>query len=477
MKKILLSAVVVMSLGVADGAVDTKKDSGDELAKKVDKLSKKVKSLNKKLNKVKAHDAYDNVKFSLDFRNTLDNIEYTYNDYTYKGEDLSGGSAKNDALLTSRLMLNMKSAPTKNLSFQGQIVAYSNWGAHLQYEDPSLKSWSGSSKSTDTIFRVRRAYFIYTNKLLDGKLPYSFSIGRRAASDGFLANHRDNLKDAGSPLAHITNMEVDAGMVKLDTDKYLTTGSFVKFIYGRAHAGGIESMYDSHGYKPYAQEDGDKNENVDFFVTLGSLYNDGQYNLMAQHAVILDTKGARTGTKVGADLPDDAGKNKSLDAGTAQLTALSLQVDGVGDEINDFLDDTILFASIAQTVYQPDSGKQLLGSDSDETGKSIWFGATIPDMITDGGRLGIEYNKGSKYWTPMTWAEDSAVGSKLAVRGEAIEAYWNFNLFGEKNLPSQIRYTHIQHDYTPNIRCTGWVKPQSVDIEADDIRLSVSYKY
>jgi hypothetical protein len=77
----------------------------------------------------------------------------------------------------------------------------------------------------------------------------------------------------------------------------------------------------------------------------------------------------------------------------------------------------------------------------------------------------------------MTWAEDSAIGSKLAVRGSAIEAYWNFNLMGEKNLPAQIRYTHAQHDYTPNIRCTGWVKPVDTDIEADDIRLSVSYRY
>ncbi len=58
----------------------------------------------------------------------------------------------------------------------------------------------------------------------------------------------------------------------------------------------------------------------------------------------------------------DGGLNKSLDAGTAQLTALSLQIDGIGDEISDFLDDTILFASVAQSLYQPDSGKELLGS-------------------------------------------------------------------------------------------------------------------
>ncbi|MCH9739784.1 MAG: DUF3373 domain-containing protein [Epsilonproteobacteria bacterium] len=496
MKKILLSTVAVATMGFAGSDValidstvsadysnseiealkarvvtleEAAKSGGDNK-----KLEKQIKNLTKKLNAVKAHDAHDNIKFSMDFRSTLDNIEYTYNDYSYKGEDWSGTKAKNDALFTSRVMLNMKSKPLgSNLSFQGQIAAYYIWGAHLFHdEDTPLKTWSASSKAGDTLFRVRRAYFVYS----DPDLPYAFSIGRRPSSDGFLANHRENNPRPASPLAHITNMEVDAAMVKLNGDD-LIPGSYVKFVYGRAHDGGIESVYDKAGYKPYAQEEGDVDENVDFFVTVASLYNDGQYNLMGQHAVIFDTKGARTGTPTGAALPDGSGSNKSLDAGTGHLTGLSLQVEGIGDEINDFLDDTVAFASVARTLYQPDDGHQLLGATDDRTGYSYWIGATIPDMITDAGRFGVEYNHGTQFWTPITWAEDTAIGSKLAVRGDAIEAYWNFNLFGEKHLPAQIRYTHVQHDYTPNVRCTGWVPPTKVDIEADDIRFAVSYKY
>ncbi len=507
MKKIILSTVVILTISMAGGeftsfeqsdatlseldslkaritalegmqgtqvaqSTQSKSTSDNaDLEKKIKKLTKKVKKLNKKLNEVKAHDAFDNIKFGMDFRNSVDNINYKYNDYKYKGNNWSGSEAKNDALFTSRLLLNMKSKPTPNLSFQGQLAAYYIWGAHLFTHDGPMKSWVGSSRASDTIFRVRRAYFVYN----DSNQPYAFSIGRRQASDGFLANHRENNPEPASPLAHITNMEVDAAMVKLKTGDYVP-GSFIKFVYGRAHAGGIESAYDAFGYKPFAHEDGDIEENVDFFVTVASLYNDGQYNLMGQHAMIFDTKGARTGTKVGAKLPNGA-KNLSLDAGTAHLTALSLQVDGVGEEINDFLDSTTLFASVARSLYDPDSGHQLLGSDKERRGYSYWVGATIPDMITDDGKFGIEYNYGTQFWTPMTWAEDTAIGSKLAVRGSAMEAYWNFNLMGEKNLPAQIRYTHAQHDYTPNIRCTGWVKPVDVDIESDDIRLSVSYRY
>ena len=293
MKKILLSTAVMATMAMAGGEFSSfensdttlseiealkarivtleneKSKGGDaDLAKKVKKLTKKIKKLDRTLKKVKAHDAYDNIKFSMDFRSTVDNINYKYNDYKYKKQDWSGTEAKNDSLFTSRVMLNMKSKPTPNLSFQGQLAAYYTWGAHLFTEDGPVKSWAGSSKSGDTIFRVRRAYFVYNNS----DDFYAFSIGRRPASDGFLVNHRENNPEPASPLAHITNMEVDAAMFKLNLEEYLLSGTYVKFVYGRAHAGGMETLYDRVGYKPYAQKDGDVNENVDFFVTVASVF-------------------------------------------------------------------------------------------------------------------------------------------------------------------------------------------------------------
>jgi hypothetical protein len=444
------------------------------------KLEKKIKKLQKTLSKVKQHDAYDNVKFNIEFRNSIDNINYKYHSYKTKDKagnvvDWAGQERSNDALLSSRLYLNMKAKPMEKLTFNGQLAMYGTWGGSHLSHDSSLKDWSESSKSTDTIFRLRQAYFSWKDTFGDDGLPYSFSIGRRWSADGMLGNYRENLVDPGSALAHITNMEVNGAMFKLETDKYLS-GSFLKFVAGRAHTGGIHTLNDVGGYQPYAQADEDYDENVDFLVFFANLYNDGQYLVKFENAFIPNTKGARTGTPIAGTLPDGH-KNKSLDAGSANLTALSMQSSGIGDEINDFLDETTAFASIAMTTYDPDSGKQLLGSTESETGYSYWVGLVIPDMITKSGKLGFEYNHGSQYWTPMTWAEDTAIGSKIAVRGSAYEAYWNFELFGAKNLSSQIRYTHLQHDYTPNIRCSGWVPSKPVDIEADDIRFFVKYSY
>jgi len=466
MKRTVLSLTATLCLAAINANAATNAELEAKLKaleEQIGELKNELKKNKKTLNVVKAHDAFDNIKWSIDFRNSVDFINYDYDNY----DALSGTSKSNDGLLTSRLYLNMKAQPMEKLTFNGQLAMYGIWGGELYAEDPALKGWSGSSKADDTLFRLRQAYFVWSDTLGEDGLPYNFSIGRRQSTDGFLANHRENKKDSGSPLAHITNMEVDGVMFKVDVDKYFTEGSYLKLVYGRAHSGGIETLYDSvGGYQPYAQADGDKNENVDYLVALGSLYNDGQYNLMFENATIFNTKGKNNSTL-----------ETAVDAGTANLTAFSLQVDGIGDGINDFLDNTTAFASIATTRYMPNSGHTLLGSPDDESGYSYWVGATFPDMITEKGKFGIEYNHGSKYWTPMTWAEDTAIGSKVAVRGDALEAYWNFNLFDVENLTSQIRYTYLMHDYTPSVRCSGWVKPEEVDIKASDLRFFIQYSY
>jgi hypothetical protein len=362
----------------------------------------------------------------------------------------------------------MMAAPHPKLSFKGKFGYYKTWGGN-KISDPSLKEWQEVSKPIDSEFKIKEAYFVYADNY-EGT-PLAFSFGRRPSSDGFLANHRENNTNPGSPLAHITNMEVEAGMVKIGLEKSTSlTGSYLKLVYGKAHDA-VTQVNDYYNYAPMAYDyDLDSSdaveydEDVDFFVAVASLYNNGQYKLMAQHASILETKGQNLDTLV-----------KKGGAGTAYLDALSLEVSGIGDGISDFWDETTAFASIAQTKYMPDSGYQLLGSTEDKTGSSFWLGTVLP---TNGmGKVGIEYNQGSKYWTPITWAEDSLMGSKVAVRGSAYEVYWNKTLFDIDNLTAQLRYTHLQHDYTPNIRCAGWVKPEAVDIEATNFRAMIRYQY
>jgi hypothetical protein len=461
----LLTSALLVSSGIAEDA-DIQKEL-DALKAQISKLEKKQKKTDKKLSQVKVQSANDNVKLSVDYRVGWDSMHY--DGYFYDNTGAKNTVDKqNPSLLTSRFYLDMAAAPTDNLVFKGRLAVYSTWGSHLFVDDAALKDWSGSSKASDTVMRLKEAYFLYSNEI--GDQPIKFSVGRRPSTNGFLANYRENEANPGSPLAHITNMEVTAAMVMFQWDRFID-GAYTKFVYGRAHAGEHEDVYGdaAYGRTPYAYiDDISEDDPVDFLVIPGVAYNNGQYQIMYEWAHIFDTKGKNIATST-----------TKVAAGEADLYSIGLKIDGIGEEISDFLDNTTFFISGARTSYHANDGYSLIGSESggSKSGASIWTGIIIPDMITEDGKLGFEYNQGSKYWTPMTWAEDTAIGSKIAVRGKAYEAYWNFNLFGEKYLPAQVRYTHVQHDYTPNINCAGWVAPQEADLKATDLRLTISYRY
>lgn len=433
----------------------------DSLTKEIESIKKKQDLSSRSILDIKKKTNGDNLKFSLEFRNGVDILHYE--------DKKNNKKSKNDGLFTSRLFLDMVSSPMKGLMFKGRLAIYSSWGAKLYVDDDPLKDWAGSSRPSDTVMRIREGYFVYSTGI--GSQPIKFSIGRRPATNGFLANMRENEQNPGSPLSHITNMEVNGAMVMLDLNRYMS-GAYVKLVYGRAHTGDMTNVYGTNNpatlpWGPYATTGEDEDSSVDFFVMPGVAYNDGQHQVMYQWAHIFNTKGLNTATSV-----------KKVAAGSADLFALSYKINGL-DEDSDFLFDTSLFASLAYSHYDANDGYILNGSKDGGTsrGHSFWAGANIPDMITESGKLGFEYNYGSKYWTPMTWAEDTAIGSKVAVRGSAYEAYWNFDLFGVQYLPSQIRYTYVQHDYTPNINCSGWTPVEEADIVAQDLRFFITYKY
>lgn len=391
------------------------------------------------ISKVNAQSANDNIKWDIDFRSAIHSLDYTGN-----------ANTQSNTLMTNRLWLGMGSKVTDDLFFYGQLAVYNYWGAQPEDLDWNDDNWRASSQPHDVDLRLRQAYFVYKFGN-DWDVPMTFSAGRRAATDGFLANHREGNKKPGSPLAHITNMEVDAAMVQFDLDKVSLPGSYLKVVYGRSN----DPM--SSSTSPYLTDTSTGDDTVDFLVLPMSIYNDGQSNLMAQYARITNIKGE--GAKA---------------AGTAQLGAISYQLDGLNEDI-DFLNDSTLFASVAITQTNPDGDIPILGSLENKTGYSFWAGFLFPDQITDGGRFGLEYNYGSKFWTPMTWAEDSLTGSKIATRGNVYEGYWNIPIVG-KNLTAQLRYTYLDHHYSANTSYMMDPDTQNLD-NSQELRAFVRYQY
>ena len=172
--------------------------------------------------------------------------------------------------------------------------------------------------------------------------------------------------------------------------------------------------------------------------------------------------------------------------GNMQLFTAVFKAEGIGDGINDMLDDTIFFISWAQSKTDPISGMKMLGSQDSKTGSSTWIGVNIPCLLTDDGRIGFEWNKGSKYCRSVTYGEDTMIGSKIADRGIATEIYYTKPINNALNF--SLRWTKISYDYTgsnsffgedgtPRTIADAKAMGQNPVEEASDIRIAVSYRF
>jgi hypothetical protein len=424
MKKMITMSLVAAATTFAFGS--TASQIAD-LQKQIDELKAQTTKLNKKTSKINAHDANDNIKWGVDLRTAIDSINY----------DMADGSTReNNSLMSLRLYLNMAFNPDENNIFKGQLSMNKAFGADFgdmnsnrAFGMGSMFDWTGNEALSDNSLKVKEAYWLYLGDSLFGSnIPWTFSIGRRPSIGGFLANFRED-DESKSPLGHNINVEFDglSAMIKLE-DLTGISGMSFKICAGRGSTNATPMFNDS---TPYANNDG--LDNIDLAGFIFVPYNDGQFIVKTNWfkafdlpGMEVDATGVPTGFKQYGDM---------------QGAAISVLVDGLTED--GYLSDAKVFGSFAWSQTEPGAGQSMLGSPNDESGTSYWFGALLP--VTDDGVFGMEYNHGSQYWRSFTYGEDTMIGSKLATRGDAYEAYFTYKI--NKALSAQIRYTKIDYDY------------------------------
>ena len=487
-KTIILSAVTFLStVTFANTVADTNQTSTstvnanmqaqiDELTAKILKLEKKQTSNTKKISKVNKLANKDNIKFDVDFRTSYDNIAY---------ETAGGDKERNNALFSNRLWLGMGYAPTDTMLFKGQLSVnkafgasgFTNTGTPQRGYGFDSFNWVLNETLTDDSVKLREAYWLWMPTI--GGFPTTFSVGRRPSTNGFLGNLREDDKNPKSPLAHVINMEFDGASASIGLSKYVPGMSF-KICLGRGLTNAT-GWANSTGMN-YLEDDTTL-DTADLIGFIFVPYDDGQYSVKTTAYRGFSLPGMTTnGTPTPAD-------DYMITQGNMDGAAISMLANGIGDEINDFLDETKLFVSFAGTKSNPDNGKYMQGSADSETGYSYWIGTQMPNLT--GGKFGLEYNHGSKYWRPFTYGEDTMIGSKMAVRGSAYEAYWSQPLVkkGSSDVFSmQVRYTYLDYDYTGSNGFFGdYSAPVTIDSpqaigmnavkNAQDLRVYFRYRY
>ncbi len=490
MKKIIvLSTIAVFATAIyADdnmqAQIDALKAQIEQLQKmqnkKIAKLEKKTKRNTKKISAVNKLANNDNLKFGIDFRTAYDYIDYKRAD----------GSRDTNDVFTNRLWMKMAYAPTNNISFFGTLSYYKVYGQEAQpHPGMDQMDWVVNSTAGSTNdLRVKEAFFLYKNDTFLGMdIPWTASVGRRPSTDGLLVNYRDDQK-AKSAIGHNINMEFDGASIYYLLENVTDVpGMSLKFCFGRGMSD-VNSRYsgiDKNSDGTYSMNPNNNYgdtpgfSNTDLVGILFNPYDDGQYSL---HTVWFDAFNLpgmyATGTTNKYDFKQH---------GDVQGGAVSFIADGIGDGITDMLDDTIFFASVAYSKTNPDNGKTMLGSSKNETGTSYYVGANWPCQLIDDARVGVEYNHGSKYWRSFTYGEDTLAGSKLAVRGDAYEVWFNKDLIG-KILTAQVRYTYIDYKYTGSNAFFGdggtpMTMSDAIDAgqnpidSSQDVRVYLRYRY
>ncbi len=455
-----------------------------ELKKAQEKMN--ISALRKELTEVKAHDGHDNIKWNVDFRTAYDAINYKFAD----------GSTSKNGIFTNRLWLNMAYAPSDNVAFFGTLAYYKTYGQQVganqgfNYFDWVVNETANPSDE----LRVKEAYWLYRNDTFLGKdIPWTASFGRRPATDGLLVNYREDQK-AKSPIGHIINMEFDGASFGWNLENVSgISGLYFKICLGRGMSN-VHSRY--YGIAPdttgtgqytvnpnatdYTKVTGFKDTDLAGFIF--KPYDDGQYAVHTTWFKAWHMPGMVVAGMINPTTP----AYNFVQTGDMTGGAVSFIADGIGDGISDFLDDTTAFVSFAYSKTHPANGLAMLGSTKSETGSSIYLGANFDSPFSDDGRIGLEYNHGSKYWRSFTYSEDTLVGSKLATRGDAYEAWFTQPL--TKGLSAQLRYTYINYKYTGSNAFFGdGGTPMTMDQakamgmnpvdKAQDLRLYIRYRY
>ena len=465
---------------IAAADEDEDDDEGDDEEDDIATDEERISDLEETVAEIARNTSGSHLKFKIDYRFAIENMQY----------DLANGEkVENDAFMTNRLWIDMGYKATNNLSFKGQLAYNKAFGQRsgTTRDNTGMEGfdWVANENAYDDSIRVRQAYFLWQDQEFFGlDIPWTFSVGRRPSTNGHLINFRDD-DHASSPLAHGINVEFDGASARFTLSK--EWGTSVKLCLGR----GMSNATPKFSSTPYAESDEKKDTNIDLAGLIFVLYDDKQYsfNTMYYYASnLIDSQVSMVGGNITPTGDFDIVGN--MHSATANIT-----VNGIGEEWSDFLDETTFFVSGALSKTDPNNrsadlvGNGMLGSTESETGYSYWIGTQFPSLITEDGRWGMEFNHGSKYWRAMSYGEDTNIGSKIAARGDAFEAYMTEYLVDDI-LSIQLRYTYINYDYTGSNGFFGNASGTPIAIEdataagqgtavdkAQDIRFYIRYRY
>jgi hypothetical protein len=363
----------------------------------------------------------------------------------------------NDIAYTTRLRLNMKAKVYDNVDFAGRLAMYKNWGDSTgvkvfdSWNSFTMDGTDGGSTSGDWL-RVERAYFDWKDI---GGSNFYLSIGRRPSTYGPPTQYRENEMRGGTPSGHLVNFNFDGVTAGYKLGEITgVEGQVVRFCYGQGfesqvgngelynnintkdtHLGGfnVDVINDGTNFVQLtafaAQDVVDGFKGTFAFPTeLAAIFAPTMYQDMQKFPTFNFVTRYQPSTVIGDMKLAGLGLAREEDNGLNYFTSLGwtrLEPNGKAGMFGGMGTDAVFAAQLSadgsQIIMMPARAENSQTQD----GYGIYAGVQIPAPL---GKLGLEYNYGSKYWTPFTQSQDDMLGSKLSTRGHVGEAYYIFDI-------------------------------------------------
>jgi len=367
---------------------------------------------------------------------------------------VSVNSDDNDNIVySSQLRVGMEVKADNNMVFGGQLYGYKYMGELDQTFDKT---------NFDTL-RIERLHFKWWN-IVDSN--FSYSIGRRPFFYGQTTGVSNDGVYSGTPYRTPSDFNVDGATIGYFLEPLTgITGMNVRLCYGL----GIKEEWGNGTRATDKNLEGAKLAGISF-----DLYHDDKTLILASFFRAHDINDSFNGTfafptQYATLFAQDMEKFPTLNFATRYVPTTT-----IGDinliDLNvshEFESGFVLFGSIAMTQLRPngkagmfggmgsdavfqgtlsEDGSEIIMSPSHsenndhKEGYGIYVGMQIPAPM---GEFGLEYNYGSKYWTPINRIQDDALGNKLATRGHVGEAYYILNV----SQTASIKIGAIYYDY------------------------------
>ncbi len=421
----LLVIVIALTLSIPISAIGADKS---EIQQRIEVLSNELEQLKQQIEEMKKKEASKEERLTSveqkgreltwpswleiggDFRARYDYLSGKTHDallMTPSGNISSGArTLTNDSLLTNRLGLNITAKATEDIKVKARLLMYKVWGSNSDavtgesgYFADKQDIFDGNMGHTPDSSTLRVDQVVATWSNIGGE-PLSFSVGRRPSTGGLPTNLRRNVENTSGVPGYMVDWAFDGATVGYMPEIDLLPGAQAKICYGK----GFDSGFQANG--------GLKDT-----------------NLLGLHAVPYDNDNLRF------DLLWLRAFNIFARAETISSNTNLGDVDQFGILVmKKFEDlgngDLHLFAGTALSLTHPNentyNGYGLLWDSGTErknrTGALLYLGGRY-DFKSTATKVGLEYNRGSKYWLSFTPASDDILTSKLGTRGNAYEAY------------------------------------------------------